>query len=350
MAGFTDAFPARDDPEGGHPLRRSTRREMQQAHRFIDVKVLAHAPDSEPGVLAEGYGLGLFVTADPALGTVVSHAGGYPGFGSHMAWHPATGLGVIGLGNIRYAPVRPVVTEALAMLVRAEAAPRRRVVPSAAVERFRGVVELLLARWDDARGGRGVRHEHGPRQPRDLRRATAERLSAEIGPFRRDPSRPDRSSSPAHLAWWLRGERGWVRAEILVTPEPEPLIQRLALTAVGDPSAALRDAAESLLRCAAEPAPVWPADVPAGRGWTPGPSCGHCGQPRRASGRCASASPTAGDGSTSATWELDTDRGRAQLGVGLDRDTGSLVTAELASGSSGRPPSPGRRAPGNGLG
>ena len=130
VAGFTDAFPARDDPEGRHPLRRSTRREMQQVHRAFGPEIPAHAPEAEPRVEAGGYGLGLFVAADPELGTIVGHAGGYPGFGSHMAWHPATGLGVIGLGNVRYAPVRPVVAEMLAMLVREDVAPRRRVVPA----------------------------------------------------------------------------------------------------------------------------------------------------------------------------------------------------------------------------
>ena len=32
VAGFADAFPPRDDPEEGHPLRRASRREMQQIH------------------------------------------------------------------------------------------------------------------------------------------------------------------------------------------------------------------------------------------------------------------------------------------------------------------------------
>ena len=35
VAGFLDAFPARDDPEGDHPLRRASRREMQQGHRLV---------------------------------------------------------------------------------------------------------------------------------------------------------------------------------------------------------------------------------------------------------------------------------------------------------------------------
>ncbi|OGO53613.1 MAG: hypothetical protein A2V85_00310 [Chloroflexi bacterium RBG_16_72_14] len=91
VAGFLDAFPARDSPEGPHPLRRASRREMQQVHRAFGPSVAAYAPDAEPVATAGGYGFGLFVLRDVELGTTVSHAGGYPGFGTHMAWHPATG-------------------------------------------------------------------------------------------------------------------------------------------------------------------------------------------------------------------------------------------------------------------
>ena len=61
-------------------------------------------PGGPPGAPA-AYGFGLFVDEDPVLGRVVSHSGGYPGFGSNMRWHPATGTGVIALGNGTYAPM-----------------------------------------------------------------------------------------------------------------------------------------------------------------------------------------------------------------------------------------------------
>lgn len=93
VLGFLDAFPARSDPEGPHPLRRASRREMQQVQRGVAAEIRAHAPDAEPPVLAGGYGYGLFIRTDPVIGTIVSHSGGYPGFGSYMGWHPATGLG-----------------------------------------------------------------------------------------------------------------------------------------------------------------------------------------------------------------------------------------------------------------
>ena len=338
VAGFIDAFPARDDPEGGHPLRRATRREMQQVQRAFGPEVPAHDPDAEAQVQSRGYGFGLFVLQDLEIGTTVSHAGGYPGFGSHMAWHPATGLGVIGLGNVRYAPVRPVVAEMLAMLVRAEVAPRRRVHPAPAVEAFRPVVEGLLARWDDAVADAVFAVNTDLDEPRDLRRAEAAKMAGELGPFRRDPGRPDRSASPADLAWWLRGSHGWVRASILVTPEPEPRLQRMVLLPVGDPSSALRSAAERILALAGEPAPAWPVDLPVGGDLDTQAVLRALRAGGNHFGALRLGLPIDGDGRASSTFEIESDRGRLELKVALDPDTGSLTTAALLVRTREAPP------------
>ena len=107
-----------------------------------------------------------------------------------MAWHPATGLGLIGLGNLRYAPCRPVVDEQLRVLVLADAVPRRRVLPSTDVRAFRPIVEGLLASWDDAVADEAFAMNMDLDEPRDLRRAAVEKVVAELGPFRPDASRP----------------------------------------------------------------------------------------------------------------------------------------------------------------
>ena len=338
VAGDADAFPARDDAEGRHPLRRATRREMQQVQRAFGPVAAAHAPDAEPGFEAGGYGFGLFILQDVGLGTTVGHAGGYPGFGSHMAWHPGTGLGVIGLGNVRYAPVRPVVAEMLAMLVRAEVAPRRRVGPMAAVRSFRPVVEGLLERWDDGVADAAFAMNVDLDEPRDLRRAAARKIAEELGPFRPDPARPDRSDSPADLAWWLRGERGWVRPSILVTPEPEPRLQRLALLAVVDPSPALRGAAERILALAAEPEPAWPDDLDAGDGLDREavPRALRAGRARF--GPLRLGLPADGDGRMSSTFEIESDRGHLELTVALDPGTGAVTAASLLVRAREAPP------------
>jgi deoxyribose-phosphate aldolase len=113
IVGFTDAFPARDDPERGHPLRRSSRREMQQVQTPLPPEVSWTSTNIAPTVLSAGYGMGLFISDDLSFGRVVGHGGGYPGFGSHMRWHPASGIGVVVLANSRYAPVQGLAKEAL---------------------------------------------------------------------------------------------------------------------------------------------------------------------------------------------------------------------------------------------
>ena len=100
---FTDAFPPRDDPEGPYPLSRASRREMQQAHRTIPPWLAAATPDVVD-LQSMAYGYGLDVIEDLVAGRIVCHSGGYPGFGSHMRWQMASGLGVVVLGNHRYTP------------------------------------------------------------------------------------------------------------------------------------------------------------------------------------------------------------------------------------------------------
>ncbi len=342
-AGFLDAFPARDDPEGPHPVRRLSRREMQQVQRADHAVAAARAPDAEPAVSAGGYGFGLGVLDDLETGTTIGHAGGYPGFGSHMAWHPATGLGIVALGNLRYAPMRPIASEILATLVRAGAVPRHRVRPQPVTAAFRPIVEGLLERWDDAVADRAFAMNVDLDEPREARRAAVSAIVRDLGPFQADGTRPETSASPAQLTWWLRGSRGWLRLSILVSPEPSPRIQTLGMHAVGEPSAALRDLAERLVGGAASghlKPWTWPPSFDAG----PDLDIGRVEHELRLAavilGSMRLGRPTAGDGQSASTFELETDRGRATLSVGLDPQTGAVTAASLLIGERSSPPGP----------
>jgi CubicO group peptidase (beta-lactamase class C family) len=329
VAGFLDAFPARSDAAGSHPLRRSSRREMQQAHRFFGLEVPAVAPDAEPEPWAGAYGFGLFIRSEPTLGTIVSHSGGYPGFGSNMAWHPASGIGVIGLGNLRYAPMSGIAGDVLRSLVQADGVRARRATPTPVVERYREVAEGLLASWDDAAADAAFAMNMDLDEPRERRRAAVERIAADLGPFRPDPARPVGCTSPAHAGWWLRGARGWARLDLLVSPEPTPRIQSLQVTAIADPSETLVATAEALLHAAASPEHGWPVALAVGDALD---TAVVLRQLHAGSARCGSmtlALPTAGDGAATATWELATDRGRATLRVSLDAVSGAVAAAEL---------------------
>ncbi len=345
VAEFLDAVPARDDPEGGHPLRRATRREMQQVQRAWGAGQKAHAAHEPPLVESAGYGFGLFVISDADLGTIIWHSGGYPGFGSIMTWHPASGLGIIGLGNLRYAPIGRGAIEQLRALVRATALPRPRVRALPDVEACRQIVEGLLARWDDDAADAAFAMNMDLDEPREMRREAVARLVSELGPFRRDEERAVTAQSPADLTWWLRGDRGWVKATILLSPEPRPRLQRMALVGVPDPSDALRDAAARLLAAASAPTVAWPDELSAAADLETGSVARSLAAAAARFGSMRLGSPIGGDGTATASfdvWPTDADEpasvSLAQLEVALDPGSGSVTAAALRIAAREAPP------------
>ena len=192
-------------------------------------------------------------------------------------------------------------------------------------------MEGLLAAWDDAVADAAFAMNMDLDEPRELRRAAVEKIAADLGPFSADDTRPEASDSPAHLAWWLRGERGWVRLVLLVTPEPAPRVQRFAVTAVPDPSDALVAVADRILVAAGSPSPVWPADVVAGPELDLAPIERSMRAAAARFGTMRRGLPIAGDGTTTATFEIDGDDGRAELKVAVDADSGAVTTLVLSS-------------------
>jgi CubicO group peptidase (beta-lactamase class C family) len=228
---LTDAFPARDGDEVGHPLSRASRRELQQDQRRIPP-----APVGPGGVLVGGYGLGLGVAHDPDRGDLVGHPGGLPGFGSAMRWHPATGVGVVALLNSTYAAAEVPVMEALDALVRVET--------SGLVEEVwpetlgaRDDVVRLLADWDDALAARLFAACVDQDRPLELRRAEIARLRERLGTLSLDEATPATSVSPAQLSWWMKGPGGRLKVAISLSPESPPAVQMLELTPSAGPPA-----------------------------------------------------------------------------------------------------------------
>ncbi len=331
--GFAEAVPARDDPEGPHPLSRASRREMQQVHRAFDPELGWTSAGAAPSLLAGGYGFGLFVSYDLTLGRVVDHSGGYPGFGSHMRWHPASGVGVIALGNRTYAPMSRPAAEALKSLVAAEVAPVRTVVGWDATEAARVDVERLLAAWDADLAARVLAFNVDLDEPLDRRRTTFEGIREAHGALIRDADEPVTRESPAHVAWWLTGELGGrVRVEILLTGERAPRVQSVEVRSVAEPSEALQALVERVVTVLNhQPSePSWPADlVPAGH------TEADRGLDDRALRVAAAefspvrrARPTHGDGSTSVTVPLVGVHGRLELQIVVD-ETGALTQRTL---------------------
>jgi CubicO group peptidase (beta-lactamase class C family) len=329
VAGFIDAFPARDDPASPHPLSRATRREMQQVHRSIPPQLSWSAADPTPKLEGGGYGYGLFVLDDLRLGRTVGHGGGYPGFGSHMRWHPASGIGVIAFANARYAQMGVPVVAALAELVENESGRVRRVAPWPATSAARAVVERLIARWDDGAADGLFAMNVELDEPIARRREAIERVRAVHGQLRPDASEPEHSESAAHLVWWMRGERGRVKVELLLDPERPPRVQALKLTSVPEPPAGLTAIAERLAGLLGEPGPVWPDALPLAASADRAAIERGLRAAEARFGPVVLGQPVAGDGATTASWALRGERVELQLRVELDEPDGAIVDASF---------------------
>lgn len=335
VSGFIDAVPARDDPESAHPLRRATRREMQQPMVPADFWISQRSADAEVDVDVMGYGFGLFVVDNARYGRIVSHSGGYPGFGSNMRWHQASGLGVIALTNHRYGPATPLARDLLLALLAADAAPIRHVRPESRTEAARAVVERLLDAWDDDLARESFAMNIELDEPVLDRKTTLQRIRERHGALRRDPSAPDESRTPFHLAWWLVGERGGrVKVEILLSPEREPKIQTLAITSVPDPSAPLQRAAAALVAAMTPPEgrPVsiaWPSELSAAENLDTGAVVRAMRATEARFGPVTLGPAIAGDGETKATWRLESPRGDLDLAIEHDPARDCLVVVSI---------------------
>jgi CubicO group peptidase (beta-lactamase class C family) len=216
IAFLLDAWPARDDPETG-PLRRATVREMG----------LFHSPPFEPQV-PTAYGYGLMNSADPALGRRLHHPGGLPGYGSHMLILPDAGVGVFAFGNRTYAPMSELTVQ-LAGLCQ-PAPPRPALVPPSTW--LKRAAEAVAAAYAAGR----IEAAEAPFAPNLLldmpasrRNAELARLKAQLGEGRLESIEPTHALSGRFV---IACARGRVNGTVILSPQPEPGIQKLTLTAV----------------------------------------------------------------------------------------------------------------------
>lgn len=214
-----------DAPDVG-PLSRWSRREMQRGHVAV-----GRDPDGSFG----SYGMGMHVSDHADLGRFIHHSGGYPGYGSHMRWHPDTRWAVVALGNRTYAPMRLVCAEALSEIVADEAAEAARLRAIDRLwpqtERAMDVAESLLAEWDDAALDAIAAVNLDLDQSRAERRHAWSALGA--GAVRRDVASVT-SRSPAQARWIVASDVGRFELDVLLTGEREPRLQAMAARPLGE--------------------------------------------------------------------------------------------------------------------
>lgn len=76
-----------------------TAADLREAQQPLNVWSAAQAPSPLGGLVRQSYGYGLGIEAFSNHGTLVGHAGGYPGHTAYMCWHLETGYAVIASAN-----------------------------------------------------------------------------------------------------------------------------------------------------------------------------------------------------------------------------------------------------------
>jgi CubicO group peptidase (beta-lactamase class C family) len=218
IAFLDDAFPARDDPDDA-PLRRSSRREMQQVHRARPLtRSDAHGEglDHTPARIdAGGYGYGLQVVHDDRFGAIVGHGGGLPGYGSHMRWLPGRRVGVVALANSTYAPMGRLTRRMLELLDDHGLVPTVVVSASPDVRRAAEDLVALLQSWDDDTAYRIFADNVALDEPYPPRAARAAALVAEHRELHLEAIV---AASGTDGTATVRGDRGTFTVSFLLAP------------------------------------------------------------------------------------------------------------------------------------
>jgi CubicO group peptidase (beta-lactamase class C family) len=342
VSAFLGASPSRDEPDPGVPLVRSTLREMQQLQRTIPPELRWTSAGAPPVPIVSGYGLGLFVIHDAERGRVVAHSGGLPGYGSNMRWHPATGLGIVAAANGTYAQLSLVCRDALDALIDGDYRPRHRARPWPQTGEARAAIERLVERWDDELATATFTMNVALDEPFDVRRAQIDRIREVHGRLWPDPSEPVVTDTPAHLGWWLVGERGGrVYVEIVLGPERPARVQWLELTSVPDPSPALTAIAGRVVELLGEGRPSWPAELPLDETVDRERLDRELRAADAIFGPLALGAVIAGDGAAKASWRLTGPRGRVTLAVELADDRATIAAISLVPDGLTSPVEPG---------
>lgn len=249
VAFLQDAWPPRNEAERG-PLQRSSRREMGQIWRTDQPTVTVPALGAQPQLVASGYGFGLSIRHNGRWETI-GHGGGLPGFGSHMRWAPAYGVGVIALANLTYAGVTSRCIKAIDLLIEeSELKPYFLPVAPALTAAQENVLKLL-AGWDDAIAATLFAENFFldcdvPHWQQQL-----DQLRAQHGHL--TPDGPFAAENWLRGQWRMKGERGWCTVSITLTPTVPPLIQELDIESTLPPSPMLQTLMEQVAALVTKP-------------------------------------------------------------------------------------------------
>lgn len=220
------AWPARSDADKG-PVRRSTVREIVTGSNFAAGALRNPAIGGAPCRQAVAYGMGWRVLDDCDLGQVVTHTGGYPGYGSVVLLLPEKGVGIFAFSSRTYgAPSLPAFRAALA-LQKAGALPALINPVSTALA---GAYDHARAVWKagDITAAPLANNVLMDRDAAAWKKLITD-LQAEVGACSASEAVTPISAMEGKFTWTC--EHGRVSGRVQLAPTPTPSLQALELSA-----------------------------------------------------------------------------------------------------------------------
>jgi CubicO group peptidase (beta-lactamase class C family) len=215
----------------------SGRTEQQTPYRYAQSVVAKEFDGCPERIVVSSYGFGLFIDDDAKLGRFIHHSGGYPGFGSHMRWHPDSGFGIVALGNVTYAPMifacQTIMNHIAALHMNSG---HRKVELGTATEAAMKVVNNLINTWDDAIASEWFTENMDLDRPRAERIADLQKLTSGKGAWKvvdGSLTGPTRSFAK----WTVESDGSTVEVEMLMSPEKSPKIQKLTFKSASESKA-----------------------------------------------------------------------------------------------------------------
>lgn len=224
-----------DAPSGEHVLGAASRRQMQSAKTMIPVSGARFGGRDLDGA---GYGYGVVVEHDRRFGRIIQHAGGLPGFSSHMRWHPTTGVGAVAFGNSDAFEAGTAAGQALHGILTAIEAP------AAIIRPWPETLAAASALDASVRDARPLSDLAGLLARNVLRDVPEPVREARLRAARDEVGRPLRTAAPitervltardaASLRWRIPCERGNLICDVHLMGLERPIVQSFSVR-VGD--------------------------------------------------------------------------------------------------------------------
>ena len=216
------AWPPRSDPDNG-PIKRSSLREMHTP-QFSRLDANAKDWNGDPCASQSGYGYGLGIYKDCTGILEVAHGGALPGYGSHYAFFPEYGVGIMAFGNLTYTRPYDLGKMLEVLFEKADIQPRVLPVSNILSKRKEQILQLIQS-WDQELEADILAENFYLDKSRDHRKNEIEEVLIKAGKIRTVEKIEPLNQLRGEFR--IIAENGSINVFFTLTPEKDPKVQAL---------------------------------------------------------------------------------------------------------------------------